>query len=158
MVVGQYFSILSRYASSDIVGMFLAWKVMVAAGVDMAVRDAVVSVCHIGVSIGPGEVSWLCVGDELGFDCDIWSLVLAIWVRRSARSFRRSAGGKEWISNLELSGKMGVGVGVGGFGGGVGILDCEGAAGAVWCRWSDGGWAWARFEIDREGEILDRER
>jgi len=129
-VVGQYFSILSRYASSDIVGMFLAWKVMVAAGVDMALREAVVSVCHIGgVSIGSAEVSWLCEDEELGFDCDIWSFVFAMWVKRSARSFRRSVGGKEWMSKWELSVKEGV---VGGFGGGgVGILDCEGAAGAV---------------------------
>ena len=106
---------------------------MVAAGVDMALREAVVSVCHTGgVSIGSGEVSWLCEVDERGFDCDIWSFVFAMWVKRSARSFRRSVGGKEWISKWELSVKVGVGVGVGGFGGGgVGILDCEGAAGAV---------------------------
>jgi hypothetical protein len=131
---------------------------MVAAGVDMALRDAVVSVCHIGeASIGSGGVNWLCIDDEIGFDCDIWSFVFAIWVRRRAKSFRRSDGGNVWISNFELSVKMGGGVGVGGFGGGVAILDCEGAAGgAVWCRCSDGGWACARLEDDREeGEILD---
>ena len=45
---------------------------MVAAGVDMAFRDAVVSVCHIGgASIGSGGMNWLCNDDETGFDCDI---------------------------------------------------------------------------------------
>jgi len=67
---------------------------MIAAGIDMAFRDAMVRVCHIGgASFGSGGVKWLCKDDEIGFDCGIWSFVFAIWVRRRAKSFRRSVGG-----------------------------------------------------------------
>lgn len=39
-----------RYASRDIVGILRAWNVRVEDGVEMAVRDAVVRVRHIGAS------------------------------------------------------------------------------------------------------------
>lgn len=97
-VVGQYFNILRKYASSVIVGIFLAWNVNVDAGVDIADREAVVKECQMGVS----SFGWIGAVDEVEVmpegQLDNWSFVDAICARREARSLRRSVVGYEWIS------------------------------------------------------------
>lgn len=165
-------SIRRRYASSEMVGMLRAWKVSVAAGVDTALREAVVRVCHIGGASmgGSGGAYWCwCPCEEPDEDDEDevaegerWSLVVAIWVRMCARSLRRSVGGYEWMSNgvsaavVEGDGGTGgvVGVSIGTGCGGSGLAALAGAElaaaddelGAVWCRCSDGGWFWARLD------------
>lgn len=49
-MVGQYFRMRSRYASRVMVGTFRAWNVRVDEGVEIAVREAVVSVRQMGAS------------------------------------------------------------------------------------------------------------
>lgn len=82
-------------------GIFLAWKVRVDAGVDMAEREAVVKECQMGVS----SFGWIGAVDDVEVmpaeavdEFASWSLVDAICVRREARSFKRSVVGKVWIS------------------------------------------------------------
>lgn len=72
------------------VGILRAWKVSVDAGVLRAVREAEVRVDQIGECIWAEGAAWR---GEVGFEeCDVdrLSFVAAIWVRRDARSLRRS--------------------------------------------------------------------
>lgn len=101
---------------------------------DIAEREAVVRECQMGVSslrwIGAVEDVDVMAADAVA-EFASWSLVEAIWVRREARSFRRSVVGKVWMStggsavddedDDECSEGGGGGGGVGGRGGVCGL-------------------------------------
>jgi hypothetical protein len=94
LLAGQYRSIRSRYASSEMVGTLRAWKVSDIL-LARAVLDAVVSVCHIGGRAASfvGEPGMLdgCVVKAEGISLPvILSLVVAICVKRDASRRRRS--------------------------------------------------------------------
>ena len=80
-----------RYASSEMVGMFRAWKVSGEVGVDSAVRDAEKSVCQIGGRTPEGGV-WDS-GVPLAIEDDIPSFAVAIWLNKDASSLSKSAVG-----------------------------------------------------------------
>jgi len=88
--VGQYLSILSRYASREIVGTFRAWKVRGALVVDVGARTVLAA--DVREKVGD-------VGDDDDSDAAmdttgvLWSFDCAMWVRIFASSLSKSAVG-----------------------------------------------------------------